>query len=53
MERDDKDIAYLEWDGDFNSHAHVERDLTVPILPVDCIYFNSHAHVERDAIYAR
>ena len=34
---------------DFNSHAHVERD--VPVLPLETYLknFNSHAHVERDA----
>ena len=32
----------------FNSHAHVERDLFIPILPQMKKYFNSHAHVERD-----
>ena len=33
---------------DFNSHAHVERD----IIEIACVIliknFNSHAHVERD-----
>ena len=33
---------------DFNSHAHVERDLVI-IQPGNMrINFNSHAHVERD-----
>ena len=33
---------------DFNSHAHVERDL-VKISPfLSILNFNSHAHVERD-----
>ena len=33
----------------FNSHAHVERDITF-VVAVGCFrHFNSHAHVERDA----
>ena len=32
----------------FNSHAHVERDLQAIISLSKNIYFNSHAHVERD-----
>ena len=32
----------------FNSHAHVERDLTVRVLSISFDNFNSHAHVERD-----
>ena len=32
----------------FNSHAHVERDETVPDVDTICTDFNSHAHVERD-----
>ena len=32
----------------FNSHAHVERDLTHQIKRKYRKYFNSHAHVERD-----
>ena len=35
-------------DIDFNSHAHVERDLTLSILILPPTDFNSHAHVERD-----
>ena len=34
----------------FNSHAHVERDLTVRVLSISFDNFNSHAHVERDEI---
>ncbi len=33
----------------FNSHAHVERDRILAVLPADFVDFNSHAHVERDA----
>ena len=34
--------------GNFNSHAHVERDVKADICSTFFIYFNSHAHVERD-----
>ena len=34
---------------DFNSHAHVERDIVQVQLSVHVHNFNSHAHVERDA----
>ena len=33
---------------DFNSHAHVERDLSDSWWNAQILYFNSHAHVERD-----
>ena len=33
---------------DFNSHAHVERDIKYSFLNLLCLDFNSHAHVERD-----
>ena len=33
---------------DFNSHAHVERDLRAEIGDRRRCHFNSHAHVERD-----
>ena len=33
---------------DFNSHAHVERDLLSPRFKPVVSNFNSHAHVERD-----
>ena len=33
---------------DFNSHAHVERDLLWGVYPPHTLHFNSHAHVERD-----
>ena len=32
----------------FNSHAHVERDISAPDTAVTVWHFNSHAHVERD-----
>ena len=32
----------------FNSHAHVERDLLLSMLFSMFLNFNSHAHVERD-----
>ena len=34
----------------FNSHAHVERDLRITLFMHILFNFNSHAHVERDAI---
>ena len=42
--------TYYRLKGDFNSHAHVERDREKikKIAPVD--NFNSHAHVERDTV---
>ena len=36
--------------GDFNSHAHVERDYRKEIISLRAEYFNSHAHVERDVV---
>ena len=33
---------------DFNSHAHVERDVIGLKTGVFLMHFNSHAHVERD-----
>ena len=39
------------WDDNFNSHAHVERDRSLPISAVVVDHFNSHAHVERDGKY--
>ena len=33
---------------DFNSHAHVERDISIIYSPQHYLHFNSHAHVERD-----
>ena len=50
MERDYdfrlKNIAFPN----FNSHAHVERDMTDIISKSKENYFNSHAHVERDGV---
>ena len=36
---------------DFNSRAHVERDVEVTIFDGDTYNFNSRAHVERDYCY--
>ena len=41
------DIDYDEV-ADFNSHAHVERDLPPALFFMISSHFNSHAHVERD-----
>ena len=49
MERDSKLIAELKQMLDFNSHAHVERDLDHRLQQAHEIHFNSHAHVERDS----
>ena len=35
---------------DFNSHAHVERDVYIETLQSIFPNFNSHAHVERDVL---
>ena len=35
---------------DFNSHAHVERDMKLCYTNAILDDFNSHAHVERDFI---
>ena len=49
MERDDFQLLFSHVLQDFNSHAHVERDVTKVIdVLICCIDFNSHAHVERD-----
>ena len=32
----------------FNSHAHVERDVSFKLVCYAVAHFNSHAHVERD-----
>ena len=37
--------------GNFNSHAHVERDTRFTALALYYTNFNSHAHVERDYQY--
>ena len=49
MERDGIPQPYLQILTNFNSHAHVERDvkITFPVLILK--NFNSHAHVERDS----
>ena len=36
--------------GNFNSHAHVERDYAKVGNHLACYHFNSHAHVERDRL---
>ena len=42
-----KEVEYLV--GNFNSHAHVERDFEICNRQNQGVYhFNSHAHVERD-----
>ena len=38
----------VETFGDFNSHAHVERDTESSPTAQHSKHFNSHAHVERD-----
>ena len=35
---------------DFNSHAHVERDVAFLFYGGGTMNFNSHAHVERDFV---
>ena len=42
------EIQLRDQDGNFNSHAHVERDLLNFNFGFVKINFNSHAHVERD-----
>ena len=44
---EDKPIEVVK---NFNSHAHVERDLTFDDLSLTIEDFNSHAHVERDVL---
>ena len=34
----------------FNSHAHVERDMERKVTVEEITNFNSHAHVERDIL---
>ena len=41
-----KEVEYLV--GNFNSHAHVERDWEDFDFTLNKLNFNSHAHVERD-----
>ena len=40
--------AMSQYQKDFNSHAHVERDLQKFQKSMLQRHFNSHAHVERD-----
>ena len=49
MERDHANPSERANLFDFNSHAHVERDVICGIGFQYSFYFNSHAHVERDA----
>ena len=47
----ERDLEYSDsrgQTGNFNSHAHVERDLATNFWECDYNDFNSHAHVERD-----
>ena len=48
MERDSQALIDEGNFEDFNSHAHVERDIFVMPPTKGEIDFNSHAHVERD-----
>ena len=49
MERDRQELSGVETTHNFNSHAHVERDILIQYQIVLQKYFNSHAHVERDS----
>ena len=48
MERDTSTYYSETYLSNFNSHAHVERDLVTLGFALHTIHFNSHAHVERD-----
>ena len=48
MERDPATLNTYSLDENFNSHAHVERDINLVVFRVAKLNFNSHAHVERD-----
>ena len=49
MERDQSHYDVESDCQDFNSHAHVERDIVGNIYDTpELLNFNSHAHVERD-----
>ena len=51
MERDETYFEeHYNW-VDFNSHAHVERDITILVSNEPSEHFNSHAHVERDSFF--
>ena len=43
-----QEIWRIQMLNNFNSHAHVERDLQPKLLRRQPLHFNSHAHVERD-----
>ena len=45
-----EEIASCWRTDNFNSHAHVERDLYSGFATGTNYHFNSHAHVERDAV---
>ena len=51
MERDVAVGRNYNKQGDFNSHAHVERDPKNRTEIKTRQNFNSHAHVERDALH--
>ena len=53
MERDDYISMLNDALENFNSHAHVERDVIDPEIKYEELNFNSHAHVERDEIKER
>ena len=48
MERDSVHLPKTVNGSDFNSHAHVERDVVFDEIADFFDNFNSHAHVERD-----
>ena len=48
MERDSRRRRETVDVVNFNSHAHVERDMWSIIIGRKNLNFNSHAHVERD-----
>ena len=50
MERDAFERGYRSNKNNFNSHAHVERDLRARCQIEEMSDFNSHAHVERDVL---
>ena len=50
MERDDRFNCFGSHFCNFNSHAHVERDVLEFADALEISNFNSHAHVERDCI---
>ena len=41
-------FTHIDKSLNFNSHAHVERDVPLGTAMFIPRYFNSHAHVERD-----